>query len=222
MYEKRKRTGSRLHPDLVAMIGHYVIDKRWTNAAQLHRQLMTDLRDHPLLGAEVPEDPRSIRTWMRRFQSQDTSGTWTLPDADDTDPVAVLAVLAAMLDDAAEQSTTVTNGEARIISSLFRLDASIPPLEALRLARRYLSQQDREAPTDGLDRYVAVRGWKLLPDEYHEYQDRGLFEGVGKHYVLAGAASGRGTAHDAVIRTDEPELSFTGELSANRLEGGRT
>jgi hypothetical protein len=199
MDEKRKVSGKRLHPTIVAMVEHYVVDKGWTNAMQVYRQIEDDLRDNPL-GKEVPIDPRSIRAWVRRFQSQDSSGPWTLSAAEDTDPAAVLAVIAATLD-LGQVPTTVTHGEARVISALYRSDPAIDPIEALRLARRYMAYEDKGRSTAGLDQYVAKRGWTLPADEYMAYRARGLFEGVGLVYAFASEAMGIGEAANATVST---------------------
>jgi hypothetical protein len=196
--EKRKLAGKRLHPQIVDMVHHYVVDEKWTNAMQVYRQIEDDLRGKPL-GKEVPQDERSIRAWVRKFQSQDSSGTWTLANAEDTDPAAVLTVLAAALDQPGQLPLTVTNGEARLISSLYRTDPAIPPLEALRLARRYLAYGEKGQSTVGLDQYVAKRGWTLPPEEYMAYRARGLFEGVGLVYAFASEAIGIGEAFDATV-----------------------
>lgn len=89
---------------------------------------------------------------------------------------------------------------ARIISALFRVDAEVPPLEALYLARRYLQRQKKDQPTDGLDRYVALKGWTLTPGEQEELRARGILDGVGRLYV---------TASDSVAVRDRPQDEVT-------------
>ncbi|MDP9270001.1 MAG: hypothetical protein M3P14_03350 [Chloroflexota bacterium] len=115
--------------------------------------------------------------------------------------MAILAVLAATLDRPGQEVTTVSNDEARLISTLYRTDQAIPPLEALRLARRYVAYAEKGQSTIGLDQYVAKRGWTLPPEEYEAYRARGLFEGIGLVYAFAGEAIGIGEAVEAVVST---------------------
>lgn len=117
---------------------------------------------------------------MRKFTPADQSGLWSLVARGDSDPAAVMRVIAALIGDTRYLSTSVTNAQARVISDLFRVDPEIEPLEALYLARRYVNLREREEPTQGLDNYVGVRGWTLDAVELEGLEPRGLFEGVGR------------------------------------------
>ena len=108
----------------------------------------------------VPESERTIQAIAREGRLRDGSGRWSLRTADPREAALVLPVMRAVLEHWESKVNRLTNAQAARIAQLCIADAALPPLEAYRLAQRYVAAEQLGKDTWDEDYYIARQLWR--------------------------------------------------------------
>ena len=198
--EDRARQGKRT-PDVVwQWIDQYVQSHPEAREPDVRRGL-----EGSDLAHLTPQSPNTIRSILKTLKDQSPPWQMSKPSADDADPALVLPVLGALLEEAGGPRS-VSKDEARWITGVRRAIPDIPLLWAYYMARHYIVAAGQGRPTDGHDRFLALKMWED-DDRRADFVSRGLVPPLGPYrWANARLAQGSGTAWNASVTVSESRV----------------
>jgi len=150
----RKRTGRpRVEGDVEDEIRRLAL-MNWT-AAQISREL----EKRPDFVGRVPQD-RTMRRAVRWYRPDDTSGWWSVAEADPEDAALVLPVLAEGIERSGGWWQRFSKDLAGWIVKVRLAAPDMPPVWALQVAFSYWSHGRHDEPSDNLDTMLAFAPWR--------------------------------------------------------------
>lgn len=126
----------------------------WT-PAQIHQEL----KRRPQFEGRYPV-ARTVRRIVAGLMPQDTSGWWSLADADGDDAAAILPVLAGVIERTTGRISRLTKAQAACVLKIRHIAPDLSPWWAFRLAISYRVRVHREQPTADLDELLAFAPWR--------------------------------------------------------------
>lgn len=150
----------RINPKVQARIERLAVEG--LTPAQIERRLIDE-------GIHIAEQP-SRRTLQRIVQAariKDTSGAWSLADAEGDEAEVILPVLRAYLNlvslNDRARDLFLTKAEAKWIVKVRRAAPSLHVFDVYFLARAYLVRESRRQETFDLDALLAFEPWDKTP-----------------------------------------------------------
>jgi hypothetical protein len=142
---------------------------------------------------------RTVQNIARDFSPPDPSAAWSLADAEDGEPAAVLPVVAAITQYTEGRVRGVSRREAEWITRIREASPSVEPVTCWRLARLYFGRTERKESTAPLDSLLAFAPWasKAATDAYVEAIENEWVDSAPM-LILAAPRSGAGEWAEAV------------------------
>jgi len=137
------------------------IEEEVQRLARLNRtaaQILRELGKRPEFKGRLPQE-RTMRRAVRWYRPDDTSGWWSVAEADPEDAALVLPVLAGGIERGGGWWQRFSKDLAGWIVKVRVAAPDIPPLWAFRVAQEYSWRESREEPTDSLDTMLAFAPW---------------------------------------------------------------
>ncbi len=165
-----KRKSRRIDLDVQNEIHRRVREGSFTNAAELHRELVE----------QFPEDApseRTVRSIVKELTPPTTSGIWQPgPDADPEDAALILETVAEHMSRGKRRWPNIANDHAQWIAWLRRGWPDMDPVATLALSADYLSRREAGDSTKDLDGLLAFTPWRSSENaiRWQKAQDRGL------------------------------------------------
>ena len=147
--------GQRTPLEIEAAIRGYARDN--FTPTQIYRLLEANKK--LLKGHKLP-DLRTVQRIHRKAMPPDTSGPWSLADADPDDAALVLPVLAAAIERSGGRWQRFTQDLAGWIVKVRVAAPDMPPLWAFSVAQAYQAGQKHKEAVDGLDQMLAFAPWR--------------------------------------------------------------
>ncbi len=165
----KRRWAPRLDPAVEARIREYILDPRnnGLSAPAILDKLSTDPEfAERLAAANKSISERTIRDRINRLRPPDTSGPWSMADADPEDAALVLPVLAEAIEWSGGHSRRFSKAVARWIVKVRVAAPDLPVSWALNVAEAYRAAEERSdgEELESLDQMLAFAPWR---DSYY-------------------------------------------------------
>lgn len=106
---------------------------------------------------------RTVQSIVSELRQRDTSGTWTVAEADPDEIAQVLPVLRAVAEQTNGRIITMTNDRARWVLRVHATAPSLPPWSVYRFAQHYGLQAADGETTTALDAVLVLAPWQSEP-----------------------------------------------------------
>ena len=133
----------------------------WALKGFTAQQIATQLdKDESFGKYGVPFELKTIQRHVKSLTPRDTSGRWSLGDADPDDARTVLDVLSAVIVASEGRITTFTIDEADWVLRVAKAAPGLRPFTVWATARFYMLRKANGEPTSDLDAFLAFAPWQ--------------------------------------------------------------